>query len=173
MISLEPIRAYLAAKPQGFDGQWLRSVSGASSLAKLGERRGIQGPQSWIVAAQEQVQHLSAREELATFMFDVVLSVTTIHAKSAGDDDELLRYRRAIKAMLLGFRFFSPEVDGDVQALRWHGGQVVEYTDVDLLWRDRYSFSAVLSNYSPLPEVGFFEDINPVECAKVGACCDD
>lgn len=166
MISLEPIRQHVATKPQGFDGQWLRSVSGAASFARLGERKHIQGPQGWVIAAADQVQHLGAREEYTTFLFDVVLSVTTIHARSAADDDELIRYRRAIKNKLLGYVFFSPEIDCQVEPIKWHGGAVVEYTDVDLFWRDRYSFRALITNYSPLP-TGDFAGIEPVACTKI------
>jgi hypothetical protein len=35
---------------------------------------------------------------------------------------------------------------------------VIEYTDGDLYWADRYSFDAVITNY--LPDPGQFDSLN-------------
>jgi len=38
-----------------------------------------------------------------------------------------------------------------VRPLQFAGGQVLEYTDGDLYWRDRYDFEALITNYLPDP----------------------
>ena len=45
----------------------------------------------------------------------------------------------------------------EVKPLRFAGGQVLEYTDGDLYWRDRYTFAALITNYLPDPEPVFSE----------------
>ena len=48
--------------------------------------------------------------------------------------------------MLLGW-----EIEPNVRPLQFAGGQVLEYTDGDLYWRDRYDFEALITNYLPDP----------------------
>jgi hypothetical protein len=58
----------------------------------------------------------------------------------------LLTYRLAVNALLLGW-----EISPGVKPIKFEGGRVLEYTDGDLFWADRYSFDAVVTNYLPDP----------------------
>ncbi len=154
MIDLSPVVALMSPKPAGFTGQWLRSVGSAAQFARLGERAMLPKPIAWVVRAADQVQHAGPREEHTTFVFDVVLSVSNVRGVLDADGD-LMALRRAVKNVLLGSRFYHPEIDCEVRAMQWSGGQVIEYTDVDLFWRDRYSFKALITHYLPDPTTPF------------------
>ena len=57
--------------------------------------------------------------------------------------------------MLLGW-----EIEPNVTPINFAGGQVLEYTDGDLYWRDRYNFGALITNYLPDPPA--FDRLNYV-----------
>lgn len=146
MISLKPLLDHLAPKPAGFDGLWFRQVAGAAEFARL-RPESLPLPAAWIVRAADKVQHAGERTENVTLSFDVVIAIENARTHAQGEtDDVLLKYRRAVKALLLGW-----EMAPDVRPLKFDGGQVLEYTDGDLYWRDRYSFSALITNYLPDP----------------------
>lgn len=150
MISLTPLIQHLTAKPAGFDGLWFRQVAGAAEFARL-RADALPLPACWIVRAGDRVRHAGERAEDVTLGFDVVIAIENARSHSAGDtDDELLRYRRAVKDVLLGW-----EIEPGVHPLKFDGGQVIEYTDGDLFWRDRYQFDALITNYLPDPTAVF------------------
>lgn len=156
MISLTPLIGRLAARPEGFDGLWFRQVAGAAEFAQI-RPEALPLPACWIVRAADQVKHGGERAELVTLAFDVVIAISNARTHKPGEtDDLLLKYREAVKTRLLGW-----EAAPDVRPLKFSGGRVVEYTDGDLYWADRYEFSAVLTNY--LPDPPQFEAVNPLE----------
>ncbi|MDR2188942.1 MAG: hypothetical protein LBE62_13030 [Azonexus sp.] len=146
MISLTPLIAHLSEPPAGFDGIWFRQVAGAAEYARL-RPEALPLPAAWIVRAADRVHHAGERAENLTLAFDVVIAITNTRSHAPGDtDDSLLKYRRAVKDKLLGW-----EIEPDVRPINFAGGQVLEYTDGDLYWRDRYDFTALIANYLPDP----------------------
>lgn len=155
MISLKPLIEHLTPKPAGFDGLWFRQVAGAAEYARL-RPEALPLPACWIVRAADKVQHAGERAENVTLAFDVVIAIENARTHVQGDtDDELLKYRKAVKALLLGW-----EIEPDIKPIQFGGGQVLEYTDGDLYWRDRYEFEALITNYLPDPPA--FDRLNYV-----------
>lgn len=146
MISLTPLIEHLEPKPSAFERLWFRQVAGAAEYARL-RPEALPLPAAWIVRAADQVKHAGERAEDCTFAFDVVIAIENVRTHVPGEtDDVLLLYRRAVKERLLGW-----EIEPDVKPIKFMGGQVLEYTDGDLYWRDRYSFDALITNYLPDP----------------------
>jgi hypothetical protein len=146
VISLTPLVEHLKPIPAGFTGLWFRAVGGAAEYARI-EPQALPLPACWVVRAADQVRHAGERTEDATFLFDVVIALENVRMHDVGDtDDELLIYRRAVKALLLGW-----EIAPDVRPIKWGGGRVLEYTDGDIYWADRYAFDALITNYLPDP----------------------
>lgn len=146
MISLTPLILHLTPKPVGFGGLWFRQVAGAAEYARL-NREALPLPAAWVVRAGDKVRHAGIGLEDTDFVFDVVIAIENARTHTQGDtDDELLKYRRAVKSLLLGW-----EIEPDVRPIKWDGGQILEYTDGDIYWRDRYEFTALISNYLPDP----------------------
>jgi len=146
MLSLKPLIDYLTPKPAGFEGLWFRQVAGAAEYARL-RPEALPLPACWIVRAADKVSHAGERAEEVRLVFDVVIAITNARTHAQGDtDDELLRYRQAVKTLLLGW-----EIEPDVRPIQWDGGRVLEYTDGDQYWADRYAFDAVITNYLPDP----------------------
>lgn len=155
MISLKPLIERLTGKPAGFDGVWFRQVAGAAEFARI-RPEALPLPAAWVVRAADKVQHAGERAEDVTLAFDVVIAIENARTHTQGDtDDELLKYRQAVKALLLGW-----EMEPDVRPLNFSGGQVLEYTDGDLYWRDRYDFQALITNYLPDPPASDGLDFN-------------
>lgn len=146
MISLTPLVAHLKPKPAGFDGVWFRAVGGAAEYAAISPEA-LPLPACWVVRAADQVRHAGERTEDTTFVFDVVIAVENLRqADPRTMDDELLKYRSAVKDRLLGW-----EISPGVMPIKWGGGKVLEYTNGDIYWADRYTFSALITNYLPDP----------------------
>ncbi|HTH40531.1 MAG TPA: hypothetical protein VL968_07055 [Rhodocyclaceae bacterium] len=153
MISLKPVIEHLERKPIGFDGVWFRQVAGAAEYARC-RPEALPLPACWIVRAADKVQHAGERAEDVSLAFDVVIAIENVRTHAQGEtDDVLLKYRRAVKALLLGW-----EIEPDVCPLKFGGGRVLEYTDGDLYWADRYTFEAIVTNYLPDPPA--FDGIN-------------
>ena len=147
MLSLTPLIDHLTPKPDGFDGLWFRQVAGAAEYARL-RPEALPLPACWIVRSADKVRHAGERAEDTTFAFDVVIAIENVRTHAQGEtDDALLRYRQAVKALLLGW-----EIETDVRPINWEGGRVLEYTDGDLYWADRYSFAALITNWLPDPQ---------------------
>lgn len=146
MISLKPLIALLEPMPADFDGLWFRQVGGAAQFASI-KVDALPLPACWIVRAADRVHHAGERAEEVILTFDVVIAIENTWVERTADvDDELLKYRMAVKTLLLGW-----EITPDVKPLKFAGGQVLEYTNADLYWRDRYEFTAVITNYLPDP----------------------
>ncbi|MRD73297.1 hypothetical protein HCX48_00475 [Rhodocyclus tenuis] len=146
MISLRPLISRLEQKPVGFAGVWFRQVAGAAEFARI-RPDALPLPAAWIVRAADKVQHAGERAENITLAFDVVIAIENARSHTHGEtDDVLLKYRLAVKTALLGW-----EIEPNVRPLNFAGGQVLEYTDGDLYWRDRYEFDALITNYLPDP----------------------
>ena len=155
MISLTPLIKHLTPKPAQFHGRWFRQVAGAAEFARI-RPDALPLPACWIVRAADRVQHAGERAENVTLAFDVVIAIENARTHTAGDtDDELLKYRLAVKERLLGW-----ELEPGVTPIQFAGGQVLEYTDGDLYWRDRYAFDALITNYLPDPPA--FDRLNYV-----------
>ena len=146
MISLTPVIALLAKKPAAFPLVWFRKVAGAAEFAQV-RPEALPLPACWVIRAADSVRHAGERAENVTLAFDVVVAIENARSHSPGDtDDKLLTYRLAVKDLLLGW-----EVEPDVRPLEFNGGRVLEYTDGDLYWADRYQFDALITNYLPDP----------------------
>ena len=148
MLSLQPIIARIKPKPQAWTGDvWLREVAGAAEVAKLAAVTNLPLPACWVVRAADPAKPVGERMDSVTVAFDVVLAITNVRTATAGEtDDALLRYRHAVYQLLRGWRM----ADG-TSPIEFAGGQVIEYTDGDLWWRDRYSLTAEIDNYLPSP----------------------
>jgi len=125
---------------------WFRQVSGAAEYARC-RVEALPLPACWIVRTADKVRHAGERAEDMTLAFDVVIAIANARTHAKGDtDDMLLLYRRAVKNLLLGW-----EMASDLKPIKFDGGRVLEYTDADLYWADRYSFEALITNYLPDP----------------------
>lgn len=150
MISLSPLIAHLKTAPTGFAAPWFRQVGGAAEYARI-RPEALPLPAAWIVRAADRSKHAGERAEDVTLAFDVVIAIANARTMDGLDvDDLLLQYREAVKTRLLGW-----EIAQDVRPLKFAGGQVLEYTDGDLYWRDRYEFRALITNYLPDPDPVF------------------
>lgn len=153
MISLLPLIKHLEKKPDDFGGVWFRQVGGAAEFARI-RPEALPLPAAWIVRAADKARHAGERAEDVTLAFDVVIAIENVRDHKQGEtDDILLKYRIAVKNLLLGW-----EIESDVRPIQFTGGQVLEYTDGDLYWRDRYEFEALITNYLPDPPA--FDGIN-------------
>jgi hypothetical protein len=154
MISLTPLIKHLTPKPASFAGLWFRQVAGAAEFAQV-RPEVLPLPACWIIRAADSVRHAGERAENVTLAFDVVIAIANARTHAAGDtDDMLLCYREAVKDRLLGW-----EPAPDVRPIKFAGGRVLEYTDGDLYWADRYQFEALITNY--LPDPPLFDCIQP------------
>lgn len=146
MISLTPLIIHLTPKPAEFSRLWFRQVSGAAEFAQI-RPESLPLPAAWVVRAADKVTHAGERAEDVELGFDVVIAIENTRSHRPGEtDDILLEYRLAVKALLLGW-----ELKPDVNPIKFGGGQVLEYTDADIYWRDRYTFDALVTNYLPDP----------------------
>jgi hypothetical protein len=146
VISLQPIRDLLKAKPHGFGHPWFRQVGGGGTFAKI-MADALPLPAVWVVPAADKSRHVGERAEDVTLGFDVVIAIENAREHYPGEtDDVLVKYRQAVNALLLGW-----QVSPDVKPLKFGGGQIVEYTEADIYWRDRYIFDALITNYLPDP----------------------
>jgi hypothetical protein len=151
-----PIIESLRLAPSEFGGLWFRQVGGAAEFASI-RPDALPLPACWLVRAADSSRHAGERLEDVKLAFDVVIAIENVRNHEAGDTDELLlAYRKAVKTRLLGY-----ELD-DCQPLKFKGGRVLEYTDGDLYWADRYEFNALITNYLPDP-IAPFEAINHLE----------
>jgi hypothetical protein len=142
------VLALLRQAPEGFPYEWFRQVGGAAEYAQI-RPDALPLPAAWVVRAADGVRSVSS-EGMAFELdmgFDVVIAISNARGSVSGDMDEaLLDYRRAVFGLLVG-QF----LEADVRPFTWKGGTVLEYTDGDLYWRDRYQMQAVLDNYLPEP----------------------
>lgn len=146
MISLTPLIKHLAPKPADFAHLWFRQIGGAAEFAQI-RPESLPLPAAWVVRAADKVTHAGERAEDVGLGFDVVIAIENARSHRPGEtDDILLEYRLAVKALLLGW-----ELKPDVKPIKFGGGQVLEYTDADIYWRDRYEFDALITNYLPDP----------------------
>jgi hypothetical protein len=150
MISLTPVIKLLTVKPVGFEGLWFRKVDGAAEYARL-RVDALPLPAAWVVRDADKSESAGERTDNMTPSFDVVIAIENVRMhEPGGTDDELLKYRRAVYKLLRG-----NTVVPDTLPIKFHGGHVIEYTDGDLYWADRYSFGGVIDNYLPAPTAQF------------------
>lgn len=150
MISLKPLIPYMETKPDDFSGLWFRKVGGAAEYARL-RLEALPLPALWIVRSADSSQHAGERAENVGVAFDAVIAIENVRSMDTGEiDDLLLQYRLAVKSRLLGW-----EIQPGVRPIKFNGGRVIEYTDGDLYWADRYSFEALVTNYLPDPAANF------------------
>lgn len=146
MISLTPLIAHLKPMPQGFDGAWFREVAGAAEYAQVNPAS-IPAPSAWLVRAADKVDDLGENTDEVVIGFDVVIAIKNAkERKSATTDDALLSYRKAVYALLRGW-----EIEPDIKPIKFSGGRVLRYSDGDLVWADKYTFDAIVTNYLPDP----------------------
>ncbi|WP_310627497.1 hypothetical protein [Limnohabitans sp.] len=148
MLSLQPIIDRIkSARVAGFERDWFRQVAGAAEFAKLAITTALPLPACYVVRAADPAKAVGERRDSVTVAFDVVIAVTNLRTATAGEtDDALLRYRAAVYQLLRGWR-----INDSSTPIALEGGQVIEYTDGDLWWRDRYSLSTEINNYLPAP----------------------
>jgi hypothetical protein len=146
MLSLKPIITVLTPKPADFNGLWFRKVAGAAEYAQARDEA-LPLPMCWVVRAADKSDHVGDGVEDVAIAFDVVIAIENVRTHTAGDtDDLLLHYRQAVKKLLLGTKF-----TGAIKPIKFSGGAIVDYTNADLYWRDRYEVEAVIENYLPDP----------------------
>ena len=147
MISLTPLIEHLSPKPAGFSEIWFKQVAGAAEYAQL-DVESLPLPNCWVIRAADKVTHAGERAEDTDFSFDVVIAIENARAHRPGEtDDLLLKYRHAVKKLLLGW-----QIAPDVRPIEWDGGRVLQYSNGDLFWADKYSFNALITNYLDDPE---------------------
>lgn len=146
MISLTPLIEHLSPKPSGFSEVWFKQVAGAAEYAQL-DVQNLPLPNCWVIRAADKVTHAGERAEDVSLSFDIVIAIENARMHRPGEtDDMLLKYRQAIKKLLLGW-----EIEADVNPIEFDGGRVLQYTNGDLFWADKYSFNALITNYLPDP----------------------
>ncbi|MCL1860692.1 MAG: hypothetical protein FWG52_04050 [Proteobacteria bacterium] len=146
MISLTPVIQRLTPKPAGFAGLWFRQVAGAAEFAQV-RPEALPLPACWVIRASDRARHAGERAEHVTLTFDVAIAIENARRHAPGEtDDMLLAYRRAVKDILLGW-----EPEPGARPIKFDGGRVLEVTELDLYWADRYTFEAVIDNYLPDP----------------------
>lgn len=157
MISLTPIVELLAQRPPEFAGLWFRHVDGGAEYAQI-RQEALPLPAAWVIRSADKVRHAGERAEDTAFVFDVVIAIANLRRDGRNaNDDELQRYRRAVKGLLLGWQI--EDEDGDkVRPIVFNGGRVLEYTEGDIYWADNYSFNALVTNYLPDPPA--YEQLN-------------
>jgi hypothetical protein len=149
-LSLTPVIERLTAKPDTFNKLWFRKVAGASQYAQI-RPESLPLPAAWIVREADKGNTAGDRIDEAAPYFDVVIAIENAREHEPGEtDDTLLAYRNAVYQLLRGWQI-TPEM----QPMKWLGGRVIEYTEGDLYWADRYSFDAVITNYPPDPAANF------------------
>jgi len=152
MISLTSVIQRLTPKPEGFTGLWFRQVAGAAEFAQV-RPEALPLPACWVIRSADRSRHAGERLEHVTLSFDVVIAIENARSHAPGEtDDKLLSYRLAVKGRLLGW-----EPQPGVRPVKFDGGRVLEVTDGDLYWADRYTFEALIDNY--LPDPSPFESI--------------
>lgn len=150
MISLKPVITLLTNKPALFNEAWFRQVAGAAEYAQI-RPDALPLPAAWVVRSADKAESIGEREDEITPSFDVVIAIENARTHEPGDTDELLlKYRLAVYRALRG-----NQVVPDTEPVKFHGGRVIEYTDGDLYWADRYSFGGVIDNYLPNPAANF------------------
>lgn len=150
MLSLKPIIQILSTKPVDFDGLWFRDVGGAAEYAQT-KSEGLPLPMCWVVRPADKTDHAGDGVEDVVIAFDVVIAIENARTHEAGDTDEmLLTYRQAVKKLLLGAKFPNA-----IRPIQFVGGTVIDYTNADLYWRDRYEVKAIIENYLPDPVDSF------------------
>ena len=128
-------------------------MAGASEYASI-RPDALPLPAAWVVRNADKARSIGEREDNLTPEFDVVIAIENTRSHEPGDtDDLLLKYRLAVYRQLRGW-----EISPDVRPIKYLGGRVIEYTDGDLYWADRYSFDTVITNY--LPDPGQFDSLN-------------
>jgi len=146
MISLTPVIKRLTPKPDSFADIWFRQVAGAAEFAQV-RPDALPLPACWVIRSADRSRHAGECAENVTLAFDAVIAVDNARNHVPGEtDDKLLAYRRAVKDLLLGW-----EPQPGVRPLKFDGGRVLEVTDSDLYWADRYTFEALVTNYLPDP----------------------
>jgi len=152
MLSLKPVIQRLTTPPDWFSELWFRQVEGAAEFARL-RVEDSPFPVAWVVRDSDKSQAAGERLDNVTPTFDVVIAIENVRMHEPGDTDELLlKYRWAVYRALRG-----NQVVPDTEPIKFHGGRVIEYTDGDLYWADRYSFGGVIDNYLPAPTAQFLE----------------
>lgn len=147
MISLTPLIEHLTPKPVGFSELWFKQVAGAAEYAQLNVQN-LPLPNCWVIRASDKVTHAGERAEDVDMSFDIVIAIENARDHRPGEtDDMLLKYRLAVKKLLLGW-----EIEADVNPIQFDGGRVLQYTNGDLFWADKYSFKALITNYLDDPE---------------------
>lgn len=142
MISLQPIVHCLAKPPAGFAYPWARDVDGAAEFARQRVDT-LPLPAIWVVRQADKAIDKGERAVWAAPEFDVVIAIANARQHARGENDQiLLAYRQAVFHLLEG-REVAPGQD----PLKYRGGKVVEYTDGDLYWADRYGFGGLVTNY--------------------------
>jgi len=147
MISLDPLIDLLTPKPPSFQQGWFRNVEGAAEFAQI-KPEALPLPACWVVRASEKSSHAGERAENVTITLDLVIAVENArkHKARAEGDNLLLAYRRAVKDRLLGW-----EIGPGKRPMKYVSGRVLQYTDGDMYWADRYEFTTLITNYLPDP----------------------
>lgn len=148
MLSLTPIIKLLTPKPADFSGLWFRKVGGAAEYAQA-RAEALPLPMCWVVRFADPASPIGEAALDVSIAFDVVIAVENMRTRDAGEtDDLLLRYRQAVQKLLLG-----ASVPGAIKPINSKGGQMIDYTNQDLYYRDRYQLDAVITNYLPDPAI--------------------
>lgn len=146
MLSLSPIIALLQPKPADFSGKWFRKVGGAAEYAQA-RKEALPLPMAWVIRYADPAKPAGDAAADVEILFDVVIAVENVRTRDTGEtDDALLSYRLAVIARLLG-----KNMPGSIRPIIWLGGAMIDYTDSDLYYRDRYQLDALKTNYLPDP----------------------
>lgn len=146
MLSLTPLILHLTPAPQGFNHPWFRKVDGAADFAQM-RVDALPKPAAWVMRAGDKSSHAGERAENLTISFDVVIAIENRRSHAPGESDEiLLAYRVAVKNLLLGW-----ELEPDVRPIKYDGGKMMEFSEGDMFWQERYTLEALITNYLPDP----------------------
>ena len=156
MISLKPLIALLSQKPADFNGIWFRRVGTSEDMAQI-RPEALPLPACWIIRKSEKARHAGLREEIVTFMLDIIIGVENARSHEPGETDEmLLQLRMAVNRLLLGKKPM-----GEHEEINYEGGESAGITERDTYWKDTYSFKALITNYEsdPLDQAEIIEEM--------------
>nr|WP_314710639.1 hypothetical protein [uncultured Comamonas sp.] len=132
----------LVKAPEGFKPVWPRAVDGAAEFARS-RLKELPLPAIWVIRSSDKAHDKGERAIWAGPEFDVVIAIENARQHARGETDEiLLAYRRAVFHLLEGWES-GPGQD----PIKYQGGKVIEYTEGDLYWSDRYRFGGLVTNY--------------------------
>jgi hypothetical protein len=149
MLSLSSIVDLLKPKPDDFSGLWFRKIGGGGEYAKAMTEK-LPLPLAWVIRAADTSTSIGDGATDDVVAFDVVIAIENQRTQNPFEaDEQMIRYRQAVLDLLLGYA-----LPGSIKPVTFEGGQVLDYANGELFWRDRYRVVQTITTFLPDPVVG-------------------